>query len=251
MPSAGLSIGLLGGFRVRVGDHPIRDEVWRRRKPAGLLKLLALAPGHRLHREQLMVALWPELEATAASANLRKALHYARKALDDAAPGAGELIRSDGDLLILAATGLSIDAELFRLRLVAPGTSTGTGRHSTSIKVTCSRMIAMRTGLTLPVGNSTSSSASASASWPACWRPAVIWAWRSRSCGALSPPNRRARKARPPLSASTLSADDVLTLSASTTGWCGCWTRGSGPSPDPTSRSSPRRSGRAGLASPS
>ena len=80
MPSAGLSIGLLGG-RVRAGDHPIRDEVWRRRKPAGLLKLLALAPGHRLHREQLMVALWPELEATAASANLRKALHYAEESL--------------------------------------------------------------------------------------------------------------------------------------------------------------------------
>ena len=39
--------------------------------------------------------------------------------MDDAAPGAGELIRSDGDLLILAATGLSIDAELFRSSLAA------------------------------------------------------------------------------------------------------------------------------------
>ena len=61
MPSTGLRIEVLGGFRVSVAGHPVPDDVWHRRKPAALLKLLALAPGHRLHREQLMDGLWPEL----------------------------------------------------------------------------------------------------------------------------------------------------------------------------------------------
>jgi DNA-binding SARP family transcriptional activator len=42
------------------------------------VKLLALAPHHRLHREQLMDTLWPELAPEAAAANLRKAVHFAR-----------------------------------------------------------------------------------------------------------------------------------------------------------------------------
>ena len=44
-----------------------------------MVKLLALAPGHRLHREQLMESLWPDLDPDAAGANLRKALHFARR----------------------------------------------------------------------------------------------------------------------------------------------------------------------------
>lgn len=119
MSSTGLRIELLGEFRVSVGGRPVADNVWHRRKPAALLKLLALAPGHRLHREQVMDALWPELGPAAAGANLRKAVHHARNALEDVVPGAGALIRSDGDLLTLAAAGLSIDVELFRSSLAA------------------------------------------------------------------------------------------------------------------------------------
>ena len=89
MPSTGLRIEVLGGFRVSVAGHPVPDDVWHRRKPAALLKMLALAPGHRLHREQLMDALWPELGPTAAGANLRKAIHHARNALEDVVSGRG------------------------------------------------------------------------------------------------------------------------------------------------------------------
>ena len=79
---AELRIELLGGFRFTSGGRPIPDEVWQRRKTAGLFKLLALAPRHRLQREQVMDVLWPELAPPAAAANLRKALHYARHALE-------------------------------------------------------------------------------------------------------------------------------------------------------------------------
>ena len=43
--------------------------------------MLALTPGRRVHREQVMELLWPELTATAAQNNLHQALHAARRAL--------------------------------------------------------------------------------------------------------------------------------------------------------------------------
>ncbi len=50
-------VWLLGGFRVTVGPRSIGEEEWRLKKAASLLKLLALAPGHRMHREQAMELL--------------------------------------------------------------------------------------------------------------------------------------------------------------------------------------------------
>jgi DNA-binding SARP family transcriptional activator len=107
-----LRIELLGGFRVAVGARAVPEEAWRRRKPAAVLKLLALAPGHRLHRERVMDALWPELAPDAAAANLRKAVHHARRALDRA-DGAG-LIVSAGELLALPAAALWVDVDALR-----------------------------------------------------------------------------------------------------------------------------------------
>jgi DNA-binding SARP family transcriptional activator len=85
-----LKIDLLGGFRVEVDGRAVAPKAWSQRKPAALVKLPALAPGHQLRREQVMDALWPELDPSAAAANLRKALHSARRSLD-AETGAGLL----------------------------------------------------------------------------------------------------------------------------------------------------------------
>ncbi|MDQ3549755.1 MAG: hypothetical protein M3439_13155 [Chloroflexota bacterium] len=46
----GLSVSLLGGFSVAVGPHVIAPSAWRLRKAGHLLKLLALAPQHRLRQ---------------------------------------------------------------------------------------------------------------------------------------------------------------------------------------------------------
>ena len=59
-------IWLFGGFRVALGSRTIPQDAWRLRKSAALVKLLALAPGHRRHREQAMEALWPEVSRRAA-----------------------------------------------------------------------------------------------------------------------------------------------------------------------------------------
>jgi len=109
---AEIQIELLGGFRVAVGGRAIPDEGWRRRKTAALVKLLALAPRHRLHREQVMDVLWPELSPAAAAANLRKALHYARRLAGEERTPA--LIDSVGGILGLPSDDLWVDVDAFR-----------------------------------------------------------------------------------------------------------------------------------------
>ncbi len=66
-------VRLLGSFRVSVGSRTIEEDEWRLRKAASLIKLLALAPAHRLHREQVMDVLWPDLDKKRASNNLHRA----------------------------------------------------------------------------------------------------------------------------------------------------------------------------------
>src|SRR5215211_613262 len=80
-----LRIWLLGGFRVLVGSRSIGEQVWHLRKAQSLLKVLALSPGHRLHREQVMELLWPDLHPEAALNNLHYALHVARRTLEPSA----------------------------------------------------------------------------------------------------------------------------------------------------------------------
>jgi DNA-binding SARP family transcriptional activator len=75
------SIELLGRFAVSIDGRRVSPDAWRSRRAADLIKLLALTPSHRLPREQVMEALWPDLGPQAAGANLRKAVHYARRAL--------------------------------------------------------------------------------------------------------------------------------------------------------------------------
>src|SRR5438132_349587 len=53
-----LAIQVLGAFRVSVGSRAIDEQEWTSRKARSLVKLLALAPHHHLHREQIMERLW-------------------------------------------------------------------------------------------------------------------------------------------------------------------------------------------------
>ena len=125
-----LRIDLLGGFHVSVRGAAVPNDAWRRRKPAALLKLLALAPGHRLQREQLMDALWPDLDPGAAAANLRKAVHQLRTVLDETAKGDGELIVSERDALTLAAANFDIDEFHSSLSAARRATDLDAYRHA-------------------------------------------------------------------------------------------------------------------------
>src|SRR5919112_441263 len=110
-----LRFWMMCGLRVSVGTHSVEEGAWRLRKAAALVKLLALAPGHHLHRERVMDVLWPNLGRKAAANNLSQALHAARSALrpDDAKAASGYLA-SQGEQLVLCPGGeLWVDVEAF------------------------------------------------------------------------------------------------------------------------------------------
>jgi DNA-binding SARP family transcriptional activator/predicted ATPase len=76
-----LDVRLLGRFEVAVDARPVAASAWEHRRAEDLVKLLALAPGYRLTRDQVVEALWPQLGAKAGVANLHKSVYYARQAL--------------------------------------------------------------------------------------------------------------------------------------------------------------------------
>lgn len=76
-----IRVRVLGGFGVEVDGRPLSDDAWRQQRAAALVKMLALAPAHRLPRDHVVDALWPDLAPPAGAANLRKAAHHARRAL--------------------------------------------------------------------------------------------------------------------------------------------------------------------------
>ena len=120
-----IRVKLLGEFSVSVGDRTVGHDAWRLRKAASLVKLLALAPGHRLHREQVMELLWPDLGKRAASNNLRQALHTARQALEpDSSAGSRYLASQDESLMLCPGGSLWVDVEAFE-----QAASTARGSH--------------------------------------------------------------------------------------------------------------------------
>jgi DNA-binding SARP family transcriptional activator len=115
-PPPTLEISLLGGFSARVGCRVVQDADWRLRKAKHLVKLLALAAGHRLQREQVMELLWPEQNPEAAANNLHKAIYTARRALEpDLRPSwPSAYIRLEWNRVVLdGPAGLRVDVDEF------------------------------------------------------------------------------------------------------------------------------------------
>src|ERR687885_214689 len=111
-----LSIQLLGEFRVSVGPRAIDEREWRLRKARSLVKLLALAPRQRLHREHIIDRLWPEMGLEDGANNLHRVLYVTRRILEpDLVPRrASSYLKLRHDLLVLEAPGgLWIDVEAF------------------------------------------------------------------------------------------------------------------------------------------
>ena len=79
------------------------------------MKILALVPGRRLHREQLIDTLWPELTVDEAAPRLHKAAHYARRALGhpDSVVLAGEMVALWPDV------DVQVDAAVFQAQAEA------------------------------------------------------------------------------------------------------------------------------------
>jgi DNA-binding SARP family transcriptional activator/predicted negative regulator of RcsB-dependent stress response len=104
-----VSVYLLGRFTVAVDGATISGDAWRSRRAADVVKLLGLTPGHRMHRAQVIDALWPDSDSQAGGTNLRKALHFARSALGD-----DQAIVTEHEVLALwPSAAVDTDVELF------------------------------------------------------------------------------------------------------------------------------------------
>jgi DNA-binding SARP family transcriptional activator len=107
--TARVEITLLGRFEVSVDGVVTAERGWQRRTAAALVKVLALAPGQRLHREQVIDVLWPDEAPADAAPKLHKAAHFARRAA-----GRHDAVVLRNDIVQLFPNAeLSVDALIF------------------------------------------------------------------------------------------------------------------------------------------
>ena len=112
---APLQVRLLGGFCIERSDVGETVSDWPRRSAKTLIKLLAVQPGHALHREQVIDVLWPKVNAESALNSLGKALHAARRALQPSLPrrqDSAYLRLADG-MLVLSTDHAVVDTDQF------------------------------------------------------------------------------------------------------------------------------------------
>jgi DNA-binding SARP family transcriptional activator/tetratricopeptide (TPR) repeat protein len=107
-----LDASLLGRFAVSVDGVEIAADRWPSLRAAQLVQLLCLQPRQRLTRDQVIDALWPQLDPEAGAANLRKAAHHARQALGrhDA------VVLRAGEVLLWPERPVAVDALHFAQR---------------------------------------------------------------------------------------------------------------------------------------
>ena len=104
-----IHVTLLGRFAVTVGGVPVAEVGWKRRHAAAVVKVLALAPGRRLHREQVIDLVWPGDTIAAAVPKLHKAAYFARRAI-----GVPDSVVLRGDQVVLCPGGnVTVDAVRF------------------------------------------------------------------------------------------------------------------------------------------
>src|SRR3954470_14714897 len=109
-----MQIRLFGAFEARVGDEVVPEGAWRLRKGKSLVKLLALAPERRVHRERATELLWPDRPAESAANNFHQALYVARRALEVAGADAAGILPLRDDMLLLYPEGrVEVDIDRF------------------------------------------------------------------------------------------------------------------------------------------
>ena len=115
-PARKVRIEVLGPARVFVDGQAVDNAASRRIRVRQLLTLLVVEPN--LRRDRAMALMWPELDQTAASRNLRVTLTYLRQVLRDSAeeaPAGGALlderflIIDSSSIRLVAHPGLDVD----------------------------------------------------------------------------------------------------------------------------------------------
>ncbi len=110
-----LRVGLLGRFRAERTDVGQTISDWQRRSAKTLFKILAVQPGHTVHREQIIDILWSGVDAESALNSFGKALHAARRALEPELPRRQDsaYLRLADAMLVLNTEHVVVDADQF------------------------------------------------------------------------------------------------------------------------------------------
>ena len=102
-------VRLMGAFSVEVDGRIVDQDHFQRRSAAAVVKMLALAPNRRMHREQIMDSLWPTLPLHEAANQLHKAAHFARRAT-----GATDCVTLRNEMVTLfGARAVTVDVLAF------------------------------------------------------------------------------------------------------------------------------------------
>jgi DNA-binding SARP family transcriptional activator len=129
-----LDVRCFGGFELFVdGAAPCLDRV--RPRSRALLRLLSLYAGQPVHREVIVEAMWPQLDASAATHNLHVCVSGLRSALEPGVTrGASRLIVRDGERYLLALPeGAISDLRTFDERTAAAERARNAGEADTAI----------------------------------------------------------------------------------------------------------------------
>ena len=191
-----VDVRLLGGFEVRVDGVRVPDDAWGRQAPAALVKVLALAPGHRLRREQVIDAAVarPARRPGGAAAAQGRALRAGRPSAAESLVLAGESVALFPDGRGRRSTSTSSTR---RWRPPARETWDERRRRSRPIAASCCRTTSTSRGPRRP------GSASASGTWSCC------------TCsGGGSRRSRSTRSTRSPTSSSCRSRWPAATVVA-------------------------------------
>lgn len=111
MADAPIVVCLLGGFRLERHGHAVPMQP--RGKAEMLLSSLALAPRHRLSREEVLTVLWPRSDSVLAGQSLNTLVYTLRRQIGDALHGAAAIVHEDGDYVLNVRAGVSIDIDRF------------------------------------------------------------------------------------------------------------------------------------------
>jgi DNA-binding SARP family transcriptional activator len=126
-----IEVSLLGRFAVTVDGAPVADTHWSRRHAAALVKLLAMAPLRRLHREQVIDLLWPDDSIDGAAPKLHKAAHFARRAI----PVPDAVVLRDENVLLCPDLDVVVDVVQFEnlARAALAGDDVGVARDALAL----------------------------------------------------------------------------------------------------------------------
>src|SRR5450755_4135234 len=135
---ATIRIYTLGQFRLERRSspsnpewHTVTEAAWQHQRVRGLLSCLLSSPGRKLGREQIMDALWPELDLETATNRLDRAVYSLRQLFE---PARGKLATSpllltEREVLVLAEQPqVWVDADAFERLLIQARESNDPGK---------------------------------------------------------------------------------------------------------------------------